>query len=112
LISFSASKLTEDFGFRINLPGSASLRIAWGFPVMRNNHEEVNKCGRFHIELSLQPDFDAMVKLRKPKNAEKVKIDDDIKLVNETKKDTVTSSKRTVIKSLTDEQKRRLSYNR
>lgn len=100
------------FGFRINLPGSASLRIAWGFPVMRNNHEEVNKCGRFHIELSLQPDFDAMVKLRKPKNAEKVKIDDDIKLVNETKKDTVTSSKRTVIKSLTDEQKRRLSYNR
>ena len=60
----------------------------------------------------LQPDFDAMVKLRKPKNAEKVKIDDDIKLVKETKENTTTSSERTVIKSLSDEQKRRLSYNR
>ena len=56
------------FGFRFNLPKDINLRIAWGFPVMRNNHEEVNKCGRFHIELSLTPDFDALVKLRKPKN--------------------------------------------
>lgn len=55
-------------GFRFNLPKDITLRIAWGFPVMRNSHEEVNKCGRFHIELSLTPDFDALVKLRKPKN--------------------------------------------
>ncbi len=58
-------------GFRINLPGSASLRIAWGFPVMRNAYEEVSKCGRFHFELSITPDFDAIVKLRHPK--EKIK---------------------------------------
>lgn len=56
------------FGFRFNLPKDINLRIAWGFPVMRNSHEEVSKCGRFHIELSLTPDFDALVKLRKPKN--------------------------------------------
>lgn len=97
------------FGFRINLPGSASLRIAWGFPVMRNNHEEVNKCGRFHIELSLQPDFDALVKLRKPKNVEKVKVDDDIKLVKNSDKNPSTTPKRTVIKSLSEEQKQRIA---
>ena len=96
------------FGFRINLPGSASLRIAWGFPLMRNNHEEVNKCGRFHIELSLSPDFDALVKLRHPKNVEKVQIEDTVKIVE--KKHPI-ETKRTVIKTLTPEQKRRLSYN-
>ena len=69
------------FGFRFNLPKDINLRIAWGFPLMRNNHEEVNKCGRFHIELSLTPDFDALVKLRKPKNVEKVQVDDETKLV-------------------------------
>ena len=44
---------------------------------MNNNHEEVDKRGRFHFELSITPDFDALVKLRKPKvqNIEKVKLD-------------------------------------
>ena len=51
---------------------------------MRNNHEEVNKCGRFHFELSVTPDFDALVKLRKPKNAQQVKIHEDVKLVKNT----------------------------
>lgn len=96
------------FGFRFNLPKDINLRIAWGFPVMRNNHEEVNKCGRFHIELSLTPDFDALVKLRKPKNVEKVKVDDDIKLAKTTKEKFEKISKRTVIKSLTEEQKTKL----
>ena len=98
------------FGFKINLPGSANLRIAWGFPVMRNSHEEVNKCGRFHIELSLQPDFDALVKLRHPKNVEKVKIDDDIKTVYYNKKEIVSAPpKRTVLKSLSETQKQKLA---
>ena len=89
------------FGFRFNLPKDINLRIAWGFPLMRNNHEEVNKCGRFHIELSITPDFDALVKLRKPKNVERVKIDDNTKLARHNKINTPTEpQKRTVIKSL------------
>ena len=93
-------------GFRFQLPGSISLRICWGFPLMRNHYEENPKCGRFHFELSLTPDFDALVKLRRPKNIEKVKIDDDIKLVKNHKKEkTITTQKRTIIKSLSPEQK-------
>jgi len=88
-------------GLRINLPGSACLKLAWGFPLMRNNHEEVNKCGRFHIELSLTPDFDALVKLRKPKNIQQVKIDDNTNLVHYKKTNQISEpKKRTVIKSL------------
>lgn len=100
------------FGLKINLPGSASLRLSWGFPLITNRHEEDCYQGRFHFELSLQPDFDALVKLRKPKNVEKVKIDDDIKFVKRSKKEkTITTiPKRTVIKSLTPEQKMKLSY--
>jgi len=78
------------FGFRFNLPKDINLRIAWGFPLMRNNHEEVNKCGRFHIELSLTPDFDALVKLRKPKNVEKVENNYDIKIVKNNKSEQQT----------------------
>ena len=102
------------FGLKINLPGSASLRLSWGFPLITNRHEEDCYQGRFHFELSLQPDFDALVKLRKPKNVEKVKIDDDIKFVKRSKKEktTTTVPKRTVIKSLTAEQKMKLSYNK
>jgi len=102
------------FGLKINLPGSASLRLSWGFPLIINRHEEDCYQGRFHFELSLQPDFDALVKLRKPKNVEKVKIDDDIKFVKRSKKEkTITTiPKRTVIKSLTTEQKMKLSYNK
>lgn len=102
------------FGLKINLPGSASLRLSWGFPLITNRHEEDCYQGRFHFELSLQPDFDALVKLRKPKNVEKVKIDDDIKFVKRSKKEkTITTvPKRTVIKSLTAEQKMKLSYNK
>ena len=102
------------FGIKINLPGSASLRLSWGFPLMRNSHEEEYHQGRFHFELSLQPDFDALVKLRKPKNAEKVKIDDDIKFVKYHKKEKTVAKvpKRTVIKSLSSGQKIKLSYNK
>ena len=102
--------MSVGFGFKVNLPKDINLRIAWGFPVMRNSHEERNKCGRFHFELSLTPDFDALVKLRKPKNFEKVRIDDDKKVVKRIEDDITAVQKRTVIKSLTLQQKRRLSY--
>ena len=87
-------------GFRFQLPKDISLRICWGFPLMRNHYEENPKCGRFHIELSVTPDFDALVKLRKPKGVEQVKIDDGVKLVNSTKRNSIETKKPTVIKSL------------
>ncbi|MBR1424145.1 ShlB/FhaC/HecB family hemolysin secretion/activation protein [bacterium] len=95
------------FGFRFNLPKDINLRIAWGFPLMRNNHEEVNKCGRFHIELSITPDFDALVKLRKPKkkNIERVQVDDNTKVAESIESEHKVSAKRTVIKSLSTKQK-------
>ena len=48
-------------GLRISLPGNISLRLAWGFPLMRNKYEEVNKLGRFHFEMCITPDFDATI---------------------------------------------------
>jgi hemolysin activation/secretion protein len=70
-------------GLRINLPKDLSLRLSWGFPLMRNNHEEVNKWGRFHFELSLTPDFDYFLSLRKPKkDVERVKLDDNTKVAS------------------------------
>ncbi len=59
--------LSMGFGTRITLPGDLSLRMSWGIPLMRNKFESAPTCGRFHIELSLSPDFDMLVKLRKPK---------------------------------------------
>ena len=61
-----------------------SLELSWGFPLMRNKYEVNQSWGRFHIEMSLSPDFDAIVRLRKPK--------------------------RTIIKSLSFEQKMKLCY--
>ena len=67
-------------GFRINLPKDISIRLSWGFPVMRNSHE-VDRWGRFHFELSLTPDFDYFLSRRKPKkDVERVKLDDNTKV--------------------------------
>ena len=49
------------FGTKINLPGEINLRMAWGFPLMSNRYEEKNHWGRFHIDLSLSPDFDSLI---------------------------------------------------
>ena len=104
--------LSIGLGTRINLPGDLSIRLSWGFPLMKNKYEAPQSWGRFHIEMSLSPDFDAIVRLRKPKNVEKVKIDDDIKFVKNNKKENISTlpPKRTVIKSLSPEQKIKLSY--
>lgn len=106
--------LSIGFGTRINLPGDLSIRLSWGFPLMKNKYETNQSWGRFHIEMSLSPDFDAIVRLRKPKNVEKVQIDNDVKYVKYPKKEeTITTrSKRTIIKSLSPEQKMKLSYHK
>ena len=58
--------LSMGTGLRINLPGDISMRLSWGIPLMRNNYES-SPWGRFHFELSMSPDFDAIVRMRKPK---------------------------------------------
>ena len=54
-------------GLKINLPKDLSLRLAWGFPLFYNNHEERHRWGRFHFDLNISPDFDTLLKMRKPK---------------------------------------------
>ncbi len=79
-------------GLKVNLPKDISVRLSWGFPVMRNNHEEVNKWGRFHFELALTPDFDYFLSKRKPKKGvERVKLEDGTKVVST---ETVPSKKK------------------
>ena len=55
-------------GIKFTLPKDINIKLSWGFPLMRNGHEENSKCGRFHFEMSITPDFDALLRLRKPKN--------------------------------------------
>ncbi|MBQ9245976.1 ShlB/FhaC/HecB family hemolysin secretion/activation protein [bacterium] len=81
-------------GFKINLPKDISVRLSWGFPVMNNSHEEVNRWGRFHFELSLTPDFDYFLSRRHPKkDVERVKLDDNTKVA------TVTTTQKKYIKN-------------
>ena len=58
-------------GLKINLPGNVGARLSWGFPCIRNRYETGSSWGRFHFELSFAPDFDAIVKLRHPKQKTK-----------------------------------------
>ena len=53
-------------GTKISLPGELNLRMAWGFPLMSNRYE-TSSWGRFHIDLSVSPDFDTLIALRQPK---------------------------------------------
>ena len=61
------------FGTKINLPGELNLRMAWGFPLMSNRYE-TSSWGRFHIDLSLSPDFDTLIALRQPKGTSTVDV--------------------------------------
>lgn len=54
-------------GLRVSLPKDVTARLYWGFPMIRNSHEEHSKAGRFHFDVVITPDYDALVKLRKPK---------------------------------------------
>ena len=61
------------FGTKINLPGELNLRMAWGFPLMSNRYE-TSSWGRFHIDLSLSPDFDTLIALRQPRGRSTVDV--------------------------------------
>ena len=61
-------------GLRIQLPGSLSGRLYWGFPLISNRYETDRKYGRFHFELSLAPDFDALLRNRSTAQVEEKRV--------------------------------------
>jgi len=52
-------------GLRVTLPKDFTARLYMGYPLIHNLHEPYYKSPRFHFELSLAPDFDAFLKMRK-----------------------------------------------
>lgn len=68
--------LSIGMGLRISLPKDLTARLYWGFPMIRNSHEAHQQAGRFHFDIVLTPDYDAIVKLRKPKQQIKKQSED------------------------------------
>src|SRR5574344_453748 len=54
-------------GLRVQLPGDLSARLYWGYPLINNAYETDRKYGRFHFELTLEPDFDGLLAKRSTK---------------------------------------------
>ena len=51
-------------GLRVQLPGDLSARLYWGYPLINNRYETDRKMGRFHFELTLEPNIDKLLKSR------------------------------------------------
>lgn len=51
-------------GLRFQLPGDLSARLYWGYPLVNNRWETDRKYGRFHFELTLEPNIDKLLKDR------------------------------------------------
>ena len=54
-------------GVRVQLPGDLSARLYWGWPLINNAYERHRHMGRFHFELTLEPDFDSLLSKRSTK---------------------------------------------
>lgn len=54
-------------GVRVQLPGDLSARLYWGYPLVNNRYENHRHMGRFHFELTLEPDFDSLLSKRSTK---------------------------------------------
>lgn len=54
-------------GLRVQLPADLTARLYWGFPLIRNYHEPASKMGRFHFEMTLAPNIDALLASRSTK---------------------------------------------
>jgi hypothetical protein len=52
-------------GVRVQLPGDLSARLYWGYPLINNAYENHRHMGRFHFELTLEPDLDGLLARRK-----------------------------------------------
>lgn len=51
-------------GLRVQLPGDLSARLYWGYPLINHHWETDHKYGRFHFELTMEPNFDALLRGR------------------------------------------------
>ena len=51
-------------GVRVQLPGDLSARLYWGYPLINNKYEQHRHMGRFHFELTLEPDLDGLLAKR------------------------------------------------
>lgn len=52
-------------GLRVQLPGDLSARLYWGYPLINSRYfEQDRKVGRFHFELTMEPNFDALLRSR------------------------------------------------
>ena len=51
-------------GLRVQLPGDLSARLYWGYPLINNAYETDRKYGRFHFELTLEPNIDKLLRDR------------------------------------------------
>lgn len=51
-------------GLRVQLPGDLSARLYWGYPLINHSWETDHKAGRFHFELTMEPNFDALLRNR------------------------------------------------
>lgn len=58
-------------GLRVQLPGDLSARLYWGYPLVNNRWENDRKYGRFHFEMTLAPNIDALLAERSTKAAPK-----------------------------------------
>lgn len=54
-------------GLRVQLPGDLSARLYWGYPLINNAYEQHRHMGRFHFELTLEPDLDNLLSKRSTK---------------------------------------------
>jgi len=52
-------------GLRVALPGDAVARLYWGFPLLKIPTETDFNTARFHFEITVAPDFDKLLRLRK-----------------------------------------------
>lgn len=52
-------------GLRVQLPGDLSARLYWGYPLINSTYfDQDRKVGRFHFELTMEPNFEALLRGR------------------------------------------------
>ena len=52
-------------GLRVQLPADLSARLYWGYPLINSTYLDTDrKVGRFHFELTMEPNLDALLRRR------------------------------------------------
>ena len=68
------SRISSNSGF---FSPYLSARLYWGYPLVNNAYEYDRKYGRFHFELALEPNFDALLRNRSTARPAKKEVDAD-----------------------------------